>query len=140
MEDLQAMKKSFAAAGVTVLLLSISAAAFAAFTPMSVEKRNLNGVDYIVKTFEITADVDASALTEPDFEDGGVSYSLLTADSEDITSVETKSVTETQTAESESSELSGVLKKFPSSLPYDAEGFAGTLTLDTGSISTEASG
>jgi len=136
------MKKLTAAALVAAVFLAITltVTSFASFAPTNVEKRNVNGVDYVIKTFEVASETDADTLTEPDFEDGGNNYTHYTTIAEDVQSAETKSVSETQTVESESNELADVLRKFPATLPYEADGFAGTLTLDVGSVVTEAAG
>jgi hypothetical protein len=135
-----AMKKPIIAVIIPALLLSLGTAAFAAAAPVNVERRNVDGVAYIVKTYETAPGTAETQIVEDDFEDGGFQYTLHTVASEDKTSEETKEVTEMRTAESESKELSEVLKKFPSALPFEADGFTGSLVLDAGSILTEAAG
>ncbi|MDL2272989.1 hypothetical protein LJC34_00295 [Oscillospiraceae bacterium OttesenSCG-928-G22] len=63
-----------------------------------------------------------------------------TTTSEETTAADSKTVTETQTAETESKALENVLKKFPATIVYEQDGYTGALVLDTGSISTEAAG
>ena len=128
---------------VLILLLSFSSvtlAAEASVAPAHVERRNVNEVEYIVKTFEISPDTDATELIEAEFEDGGFSFAHYTTTSEERVAEETKDVTKTVAIENQSKDLSEVLKKFAATLPYEQDGFTGTLILDTGSIVTEVAG
>ncbi len=126
-----------------LLLLSFSSVALAVgapVTPTNVERQSVNGVEYIVKTFEVSPETDAASLIESKFEDGDYSFTHYTTTSKEKLGVQTKTGTETVTAESQTKDLSEVLKKFPSTYAYEQDGFTGTLILDTGSISTEAAG
>ena len=134
------MKNTLSAALAVVLLLCMATSALAAQAPTSVEQRNVNGTEYVIKTYTMPADADAAALVDEDFEQGGYIFTHFTTETNEIPATESKSVTETQTVETESKELADVLRKFPSTITYDKDGFTGTLVLETGSIATEAAG
>ncbi len=121
------------------LVMTLSTGALAA-SPLSIDKQNLNGSEYIVKTFELAPDSDPAALIEDDFEQDGFLYTHYTTAEEQITATDTKIISETSTVESESKSLEAVLKKFPATFPYEQDGYIGNLVLDTGSISTEVAG
>ena len=131
------MKRIFSTFLALCLLLSLTAMAAA---PVDIVRQSLNGNEYIVKTFELPSGSDPAALIESDFVQDGFSFAHHTTTAEDITATITQAVIEVQTVESERGALEDVLKKLPSTLPYDRDGFTGTLILDTGSVSTEVAG
>ena len=133
------MKKSISAAIVVAVMLCMATTALAA-APAEVERKNINGTEYLVKTYTLPPDGDPAVLIEDDFELDGFSFTHQTTVSEENLAADTKTVSEPQTAETESKQLEDVLKKFPSTIAYDEDGWRGTLVLDTGSISTEAAG
>ena len=133
------MKKRITAWIGVALLLCMSATAFAA-TPEGVERQNLDGAEYIVKTYTLLAGSDPAALPEADFEQDGFLFAHHTTGSEELTATERKTISEERTAETESKALEDVLKKFPSTILHEQDGWSGMLVLDTGSISTEAAG
>ena len=134
------MKKSISTAIVVAVLLCMTTTALAAAAPAEVERKNINGTEYIIKTYTLPPESDPAALIEADFEQDGFSFTHQTLVSEESSAADKKTVTETRTAETEGKALEDVLKKFPSTIAYDEDGWRGTLALDTGSISTEAAG
>ena len=132
------MKKNITAAVAVVLLLCTATTALAASAPETVDRKNINGTEYITKAYTLPADADPTALVEADFELGGFSFTHHTTTAEATTSAERKVITEAQTAETESKSLETILQKLPSTISYDEDGWRGTLILDTGSIATEA--
>ena len=122
-----------------VLLVCCSVSAQAA-APEGVERQNLDGTEYIVKTYTLPAGSDPAALPEADFEQDGFLFAHQTTTGEEVTATERKTMSEERTAETGSKALEDVLKKFPSTIAYEQDGWSGTLVLDTGSISTEAAG
>ena len=134
------MKRIIAPALMLILLLSFSSAALATGAPTNVERRNINGAEYIIKTFEVSPEINVADLIESEFEDGNYIFAHYTTTSEEKQSEQKKSVTETVTVNSQSKDLSEVLKKFHATILYNKDGFSGTLILDTGSIVTEAAG
>ena len=133
------MKKMTIPALILALSLIIPSAALAA-APAQVERTNIDGVAYVVKTFEVSPDTDPAGLTDPAFVENGWLFTHETTTSEERYVDATKAVTQPVTAESETKDLSTVLKKFPSTIPYDEDGYAGTLILDAGSVTTEVAG
>ena len=124
---------------VVVVILCMATTVLAA-APAEVERKNINGTEYLVKTYILPPDGDPAVLIEEDFELDGFSFTHQTTVSEENTTIDAKLVNETRTAETEGKQLEVVLKKFPSTIAYDADGYRGSLALDTGSISTEATG
>lgn len=109
-------------------------------TPISVERKNIDGTEYLIKTYETSTETEPSQLEEEPFELDGFLFSLETTDAEMNENAETKTVTEETKAESQSKNLEEVIKQFPATKSYDKDGYKGTLTLDTGSIVTEVAG
>lgn len=109
-------------------------------TPISVERKNIDGTEYLIKTYETSTETEPNQLEEEPFELDGFLFSLETTDTEMNENADTKTVTEEAKAESQSKNLEEVIKQFPATKSYDKDGYKGTLTLDTGSIVTEVAG
>lgn len=108
--------------------------------PVSVERKNIDGREYLIKIYETAAETKPDSLTEPDFELDGFLFTHETTDGTVNEKKETKEVTEEVKTESQSKNLEEVIKQFPSTKPYEKDGYKGTLSLDTGSIVTEVAG
>ena len=108
--------------------------------PVAVERRNIDGTEYIIKVFETADDIAPEKLVDEDFEQDGFLFRHLTTDRQMNESADTKEVTEDAKAEGQSGKLEDVIRQFPSTKTYDKDGYKGTLTLDTGSIVTEVAG
>ena len=134
------MKKNISAAVALVLLLCMTGSALAASAPVAAEQKNIDGTEYITRVYTLPADADPAALVEDDFAQGGYIFTHHTTVADEVVTVERKSITETQSVETESKALEGVLHKLPSTIAYAEDGWRGTLVLDTGSIATEAAG
>ena len=142
------MKKSLIAIAAAVVLLmpmniwaqQTEKGSGTAPTPISVERKNIDGVEYVIKTYEVPKETTADSLTEPTFELDGFVFEYESADKKINEKTEEKDASEEETAESASKALEEVIKRFPSTKDYDKDGYKGTLTLDTSSISTQVKG
>ncbi len=108
--------------------------------PTSVERKNIDGKEYLIKIYETAAETKPDTLTEPDFELDGFIFTHETTDGIANEKKETKEITEEAKAESQNKNLEEIIKQFPSTKPYEKDGYKGTLSLDTGSIVTEVAG
>lgn len=108
--------------------------------PISVERKNINGTEYILKTYELSAGTEPESLVEDDFALDGFLFAHETTDRKLNESTDTKDIMEEEKAESKSKNMEDIIKLFPSTKAYERNGYKGTLTLDTGSIVTEAAG
>lgn len=108
--------------------------------PISVERKNIDGTEYVIKMYELPIQTEDTTLIEPDFELDGFIFTHETTNKEINETTDTKEVTEQAQAQSQSKNLEEVIKQFPSTKTYDQDGYKGTLTLDTGSIVTEVAG
>ena len=108
--------------------------------PISVERKNIDGVEYLVKVYDLPADTPQEQLVEEDFVLEDFLFSYIAADKQLNENKDTKEVTEDAKAEGGSKNLEDVIKLFPATKTYDKDGYQGTLTLDTGSIVTEVAG
>ena len=108
--------------------------------PISVERKNIDGTEYVIKMYELPIQTEDATLIEPDFELDGFIFTHETTNKEINETTDTKEVTEQAQAQSQSKNLEEVIKQFPSTKAYDQDGYKGTLTLDTGSIVTEVAG
>ena len=121
------------------LLISLTMTAYAA-KPVSIERKTVNGTEYIVKIFTITQNISAESLIEADFEENGYSFKYTNAEKKENISESSKTVTETKTIETKTNKSADILKLLDSSISYGENGYKGTLALDTASINTQASG
>ena len=108
--------------------------------PVAVERRNIDGTEYIIKVFETAGDIAPEKLVDEDFEQDGFLFRHLTTDKQAREAADTKEVTEEAKAEGQSGKLEDVIRQFPATKAYDKDGYKGTLALDTGSIVTEVAG
>jgi hypothetical protein len=127
-----------------LMMLCFAFQAFAAEpplpAPLDVQRENVDGSEYLIKTFETAVDFDPAALIEDGYEADGFLFTHLTTDKKPNESKISKEATETVQIETDSKNLEDVLKLIPSTKAYESEGFTGTLVLNTASILTEVSG
>lgn len=107
--------------------------------PISVDRKNQEGNEYIIKTYEVATSFDPSLLIENGFEQDGFLFAHLSTDMKENEKKETKVITESVTIETQTDNKDGILKRLPISKGYDKEGFKGTLELNKESILTKAS-
>ena len=94
---------------------------------------------YVHKTFERTLDTDEtdpSVLKEEPFELDGYLYAFFDLQKEAVPVVERKMVLETVTMETETDDASAILQQIEADIPYETDGFEGTLTLNHASVNT----
>lgn len=118
---------------------NVLASSEAGLAPVSVERKNIDGTEYIIKVYETPPLSEFSADTD-DFEMDGFIFSHLTTDKKINEISDTKEVSEEVKQESQSKNLEDIIKLFSPTKPYEQEEYKGTLTLDIGSIVTEAAG
>ena len=123
-----------------LLVLSMMTSALAAEVPVSLVAENLNGQQRIVKTYELPPGTDPETLKEPPFDYDGFTYTWAYTTKEEHTFLETKTVTETVTVETEKKDLNIVLEQLAPTIPYDDGEFSGELALDHTTVSTEVAG
>ena len=123
-----------------LLVLSLATTAFAAEVPENLVVENLNGQQRIVKTYVLSPETDPEVLKEPSFDYDGFTYTWAYTIKEEHTFLDTKSVTETMTVETEKKDLNIVLEQLAPSIPYDDGEFSGELSLDHTTLSTVAAG
>lgn len=112
----------------------------AAFTPVSVEPIEINGVPTLTKTYEMPPDFDPAALKEQPFEQNGYWYRYDRTDKSIQYKTDTKEAEDTVTIDAPSSDLATVIDRFSVTKTYAKDGFIGDLTLDLQSIKVEATG
>lgn len=134
------MKHLKSLAMIPLLVLAMTANAFAAEVPDSLVVENLNGQQRMVKTYELSPGIDPESLKEPSFEYDGFTYTWAYTTKDEHTFLETKDVTETVTVETGKKDLNAVLEQLKPSIPYDDGEFSGELALDHTTITTEAAG
>jgi hypothetical protein len=108
------------------------------FLPLDVQMKTEDGVKLLVKTYEVSPDVEPQQLIEFGLTRNGTEYTLrevlremLPGSTEQLTAGQVVSVS------SESDKESDILPLLPESLNYSENGFTGQLTLEPNSIATE---
>lgn len=109
-------------------------------SPISVNQKNVDGNEYITKTYEVAVGFDPAILVENGFEQNGFLFAHLKTEKKENENRETKAISESVTIETETNNREGILNRLPATKDYEKDGFKGTLTLDTSSISTQVSG
>ena len=92
--------------------------------PISVERKNIDGVEYLVKVYDLPADTPQEQLVEKDFVLEDFLFSYITTDKQINENKDTKEVTEDAKAEGSSKNLEEVIKLFPATKPYDKDGYS----------------
>ena len=130
-----------------VLAISIAAppalAAGGPFYPISVEEYTYGSFDElrINKVYQLSLSDDPSGIPTEDFERNGRRYFLLDMIKEDEVGVDTQDYTDTITQDSDTNDLSAVLKQLdPHREVTTEDGYTGLLALDYTSVTVEAKG
>ena len=106
--------------------------------PAAVDRQNDGQT--ITKTYELAPDENPELLIEEPFEQDGLCYEYAQMTGEPVETTESKTISQTVTVESQSTETEENLALLAGSIPYEADGYAGTLTLLPASVHTEAKG
>lgn len=126
---------------ILAVLLLLSTTAFAAEYPSQVSYSMNNGIFEVRKTYELPVDQEPSMQAKQSFEQDGYSFTLTDLLWQELPEQQSKEYTETVTVSSESKELTAVLPLFADTKEITTEdGFAGTLKLDTSTITVEPAG
>ena len=130
-----------------VLAISIAAppalAAGGPFYPISVEEYTYGSFDElrINKVYQLSLSDDPNRIPTEDFERNGRRYFLLDMIREDEVGVDTQDYTDTITQDSDTNDLSAVLKQLdPHREVTTEDGYTGLLALDYTSVTVEAKG
>ena len=130
-----------------VLAISIAAppalAAGGPFYPVSVEEYTYGSFDElrINKVYQLSLSDDPNRILTEDFERNGRRYFLLDMIREDEVGVDTQDYTDTITQDSDTNDLSAVLKQLdPHREVTTEDGYTGLLALDYTSVTVEAKG
>ena len=109
--------------------------------PAEVKVSEENGISRLEKIYYLTAVDDPAAIPTGDFEREGKTYTLLDLLKNDQTETETKEIIEVITMDSETKDMTEILKLLKPKLEISTEdGYSGVLTLDYTTISVEAAG
>ena len=94
----------------------------------------------ITKTYELAPDENPELLIEEPFEQDGLCYEYAQMTEEPVETTESRTVSQTVTVEFQNAETEENFALLAGSIPYEADGYAGTLTLLPASVRTEAKG
>ena len=114
-----------------------------AFYPISVDSCTVAGFDQpcIKKVYQLSLSDDPAGIPTDDFEQNGYLYHLTDMTQAHDVGVDTQTKTETITQDSETGELSEVLKQLPGQKEVKTQdGYSGTLLLDHTSVQVKAKG
>ena len=104
------------------------------------ERKIVNGTEYIVKTFDVARNITEEMLIEEDFESEGYKFTHTNTDRKENVSESVRHETRQATLNSSTNSRAEILSQFTQSINYSEDGYAGTLTLDTNSLNTQVSG
>lgn len=109
--------------------------------PISVEAYMEGDTPCVRKVYQLALSDDPSSIPTGDFERDGRLYRLLDMTRRDEVGVDTQSYSQTVRLDSDTGEMSEVLKKLDAQIEAETEdGYTGTLTLDHTSIKVEVKG
>ena len=144
------MKRTLTALCALVLFAAGVAPALAAETPLpscyypiSVEEYTYGPFDElrVNKTYQLSLSDDPRLIPTDDFERNGRRYYLLDIVKENTTGVDTREYTESITMDSDTGDMSAVLKDLNAQMEVTTEdGYTGTLILDHTSVTVEVKG
>lgn len=108
------------------------------FLPLDITAKTEDGVKLLVKTYEVSGDVEPEDLVESGLEQNGVEYRLRDILHEALPgSSEKRTESQLVTLSSDSDIQADILPLLPEYLEYDEGGYTGRLTLEAETISTE---
>ncbi len=138
------MKKQIAALTCAVALaLSVPAPALAARQqyPISVEEYTVGSVPHIKKVYQLSLAEDPASIPTEDFEQNGWVYHLMDITQQNEVGVDAKPYTDTVTQDSDTGDMSAVLKQLEAQKEVTTEdGYTGLLVLDHTSVSVKVKG
>ena len=124
--------------------ISVLAETFSAeesrYVPISVERKNIDGKEYIYKTYEVGYETEPSDLEERDFQMDGFLFVHETTEKDIQEKAVVKDVSEEVKVETQSDKLEDILKQLSSTKEYSQDGYEGKIVLNTSNILTEVSG
>ena len=133
------MRKALILIFAVFVLITTQVTALAAIPPIDICQSNLNGQEYLEKTYELSPGEDPNSVIEEPFTRDGFVFNLETIRFEEVKESLTKDTQQTVTMITQTDDQGEILKKFTGSMTYtDEEGYTGTLYIETGSIFTEA--
>ena len=108
--------------------------------PPTVERKSIAGDEYLIKTYRTDENFDPTLLVEDNCERDGYIFSYKATEKKENKTEKTKDISEPVQVETQTNTVEDVLKQLPPTKAYDADGYTGTLTLDTASIRTDVAG
>lgn len=112
-----------------------------ALYPVDVVGVEENGVQWIVKTYELSEEEKPDWIPNDGFERGGWQYNLTDIVRKETTATDTREHIETITVNTDTKNADAVIKHLEPTLEYESDdGYIGTLTLDITTIKTETAG
>ncbi len=125
------------------LTMAPASASSGPFYPIKVDEYTYGPLDElrIEKVYQLSLSDDPSGIPTEDFERGGRRYFLLDMVRKDEVGVDTQDYTDTITMDSDTNDLSAILKQLEAHREVTTEdGHSGLLTLDYTSVTVEAKG
>lgn len=111
------------------------------YLPTKIWVEEEDGTHLLKKTFVVDASVSPADLMEGSITRRGISYQYLEMVKEELPgSTETKTVSQKETISTGSKDQAAIAAQAEQTIPYEQDGFSGTLTLDTAGITAEESG
>jgi hypothetical protein len=108
--------------------------------PISVVNEPMNGFNTIRRTYALPPDVNPAVIATDDFEMFGQRFIFAYVLQQPTSNEAFIEIRESVTIETRSRDLSDILPYLEQEILYERDGFAGTLTLDIHSITSEAAG
>jgi len=108
--------------------------------PINIKETEENGYNVIIKTYALEPDDSPDRIPTEEFEKFGVTYTLSDITKKEIASDEQMEHIEKVEIDTASNELDAVVKQIAPTIPFEKDGFSGTLALDITTITCEVAG
>ena len=109
--------------------------------PVSIYESSDNGINQIIKTYELSDNEKPEDIPRESFQTGGIYYELSDIIKKENISSDVREHTKTVTLNTNTKELNAIVKQLAPTIEYKSDdGYAGILNLDAKSIKVETAG
>jgi len=108
--------------------------------PVNVYESSENGINQIIKTYELSAGESAEDIPRDSFQQGDFIFELTDITKKNTSSTDIKEFKKTVSINTATNDLGTVISKFAPTIEYKSDGYTGTLSLNTRNIQIKTAG